>query len=354
MHNAAGGIREGSAYLQNLDITFEIDLERLFGIPNDVLFAYFLWNDDSTFSDRYSGDAQVVSNIDTDEAFRLYEFWYEHAFSDSLSLRLGLYDLNSEFDAIDTAGLFLNSSHGIGADYAQTGQNGPSIFPSTSLTARLAWHFTERSSLRYALLDAVPGDPDDSSATSIEFNSGEGALHAVEFNHTTAAGSRFGIGGFAYTASFDSIADVDATGAPVRRDGNNGIYGFLDMPVFDNPETGKSATAFFRYGMAEETLNPLDSYMGAGIVFNGLASSRPDDQFGIAIASARAGSEFRLATGSASHETTIELTYSAQVNDWLRIQPDLQIVINPGIDRVHDDAYVVGIRFELVRGFSFD
>ena len=82
-----------------------------------TLFAYLLWNDASTFSDRYSGDAQGVTNIEAEQALRLYEFWYEHRLADGLSLKTGLYDLNSEFDAVDSAALFLNSSHGIVPTY---------------------------------------------------------------------------------------------------------------------------------------------------------------------------------------------------------------------------------------------
>ena len=37
------------------------------------------------------------------------------------SLRLGVYDLNSEFDALKTASLFLNSAHGIVRDHHPQG-----------------------------------------------------------------------------------------------------------------------------------------------------------------------------------------------------------------------------------------
>ena len=43
----------------------------------------------------------------------------------------------------------------------------------------------------------------------------------------------------------------------------------------------------------------------------------------------------------------IELTYSTQLTDWLRVQPDVQYVINPGADRSLDNALVIGIRFEF-------
>lgn len=98
-------------------------------------------------------------------------------------MRFGLYDLNSEFDAIDTAGLFVNSSFGIGPDYSQSGQNGPSIFPTTSVALRLAYQVTEHYYLQAAVLDGVPGDPNNNKGTHIQFNRGDGLLYAAEFGY---------------------------------------------------------------------------------------------------------------------------------------------------------------------------
>lgn len=53
--NASGGIRTGSAYLQNIDATVTIDLGRFVGSRSGTLFAYLLWNDASTFSDPVLG-----------------------------------------------------------------------------------------------------------------------------------------------------------------------------------------------------------------------------------------------------------------------------------------------------------
>ena len=47
------------------------------------------------------------------------------------------------------------------------------------------------------------------------------------------------------------------------------------------------------------------------------------------------------------HETAIELTYSAQLTDNFRIQPDIQYIINPGTDPSLKNALVVGVRFEF-------
>jgi porin len=48
-----------------------------------------------------------------------------------------------------------------------------------------------------------------------------------------------------------------------------------------------------------------------------------------------------------AHETAIELTYRMQATPWLALQPDVQYIVNPGTDPSLDNAWVVGLRFEL-------
>ena len=70
----------------------------------------------AAYSANRVGDLQGVSNTDAEEALRLFGFWHELAEAD-WSLRTGLYDLNSEFDVNEAGSIFLNSSHGIGAEF---------------------------------------------------------------------------------------------------------------------------------------------------------------------------------------------------------------------------------------------
>ncbi len=351
LHNGKGGLNFGSAYLDDAGLTIDLGLGALLGEGDGRAFVHLLWNNRPTFSDRYSGDLQTVSNIDAPQALRIFELWYQQYLTDAILLRVGLYDLNSEFDAIDTAGLFINSSHGIGADYAQSGEAGPSIFPVTSLAARFAWQVSEAGDLRYAILDGVPGDPDDPRRTSVEFNDGEGVLHALEYNHILPGGMRLGLGGWLYSASFELIDDAGAT-TPREDDGNSGVYGFVDLPVIARGASGRQLAAFLRYGVANDRLNVFGSYLGAGAVVTGLFASRPEDRLGLAVASARVGEPFQKMTAArganaTDHETTVELTYRARLNKVLWLQPDIQYVINPGSDPRLENALVWGLRIEL-------
>jgi len=91
---------------------------------------------------------------------------------------IGRYDLNSEFYRLQLASLFLNSSFGIGPEFSQSGLEGPSIFPNTSVGARFAIKPIEEIVLRTAALDGVPVDR--SNGTRALFAQGDGVLAVTE------------------------------------------------------------------------------------------------------------------------------------------------------------------------------
>jgi len=101
--------------------------------------------------------------------------WGFHAHGHG-SVRVGLYDLNSEFDTTESRGLFINSAYGIGQELAQTGHNGPSIHPATALAARLAWTPAEPRLIEFAVVDGVSGDPDGTHRSRWHLSRSEGAL----------------------------------------------------------------------------------------------------------------------------------------------------------------------------------
>ncbi|WP_417317423.1 carbohydrate porin [Emcibacter sp.] len=341
--NVSGGVERDIVALYNLDITAELDAAAA-GIEGGTLFVYGLINNVRELAPLV-GDLQVTSNIDNSEVIRLYEFWYQQEFGAGFSLRVGLYDLNSEFDAIDTAGLFLNSSHGIGPDFSQSGENGPSIFPTTSLALRLDYAASETLTLRAAVLDAIPNDPDHPKSHKIALD--EGALLVGEADIRMFDGNwRLVAGGWHYTSRFDPI-DERVTG---RIGGNSGIYAFIEGQLADN------LSGWVRGGLADQDINQLGHYIGGGLVLTGPFHGRPEDQLGLAVAIAGNGSVYRdwvaRDTGDTDHhEIAWELTYRAEVTDWLTLQPDIQYVQNPGTNPDLDDALVIGIRLEI--GGSF-
>ncbi len=346
--NGRGGLETGSAYLTDAAVSVAREIDAPGGGANARLFAQFMWNNSARFSERFVGDLQSVSNIDAGRAARVYELWYEHPVADDASVRVGLYDLNTEFDAIETAGLFINGSHGIGAEYGLSGENGPSIFPVTSLAARFDWRPIAAGTLRYALLDGVPGDRSDPSRAAVDLGGGDGVLHALEYVHRLDGGTRLGIGGWLYSAGFRRIGGDGAS----EGKGNGGFYGFAEGPVYTARGNGIEVRAFLRYGVADDAFNPVAAYLGAGVVVTGLIAPRPDDRLGFAVASARTGKPFRRERALAGmstdrHDTSFEFTYSVRISDWLRLQPDVQYILNPGADPALANSLVFGLRIEV-------
>ena len=349
--NTRGGIEVGDAYLDNLDLMATVDGGRRFGIEGLTLHAHAMHNNGQEFSGRRVGDAQGVSNIEGVDTWRMFELWGEFRFgaAGGNSLRAGLYDLNSEFDSIESAGLFLNSSHGIAPDLSQTGQNGPSIFPVTSFGVRLkggaqAWYW------QLAALDAVPGDPDHPDRTALRFGGGEGALLVFEAGRAIGPFRKLALGAWTYTADFEAIGESDAAGQAVADSGNRGVYAIAEASLVERDSL--NVGGWLRAGFADGRFNDFSRYVGAGLSAAGLVPGRPDDQLGLAIGSVQSGSPWREAqalsgTPADARETTVELTWRMPVNDWLTLQPDLQYVINPGLSPGLDDAVVVGLRFEL-------
>ena len=80
--NASGGLQRGTRHLDNLDIVFEADLEKLAGWTGAQVHIYGLYNNGHSIGELV-GDAQAVSNIETGvSALRLYEAWIDQKIGD--------------------------------------------------------------------------------------------------------------------------------------------------------------------------------------------------------------------------------------------------------------------------------
>lgn len=344
-----GGIDRKVDYIDDIRLGAAIDAEALLGIAGGSAYVSGRAFNTSDFSKTHLGEFQKVSNIDTFPAARLYEAWYQQNFlEDRLSLRAGLYDLNAEFDVTPPSALFLNASQGIGTDFGQTGLNGPSIFPVTSLAARVAWRDPSGFTAMIAVLDGVPGDPAHPKRTAVKLSKSDGALVTGEVQYLWSGG-KANLGAWTYTARFADLRTA-ASPLPTTDTGNAGVYGSLSGMIWEGD--GPSLEAYVRAGAAAPAFNPVSVYVGAGLVATGALPFRPDDKVGIAVGTAHAGNPYRgLAVSSGrspSHiERIVEVSYRAVIAPWLTVQPDFQAIFHPGFDAGVPTGLVAGLRFEL-------
>ncbi|NQD35496.1 carbohydrate porin [Permianibacter sp. IMCC34836] len=346
--NLSGGLQEDSGYLGNLDATMEWRELSWFG-DGGTAFIYVLGNHGDSPSEVI-GDAQTYSNIDAPQALKLYELWYEQPFADgAASWKFGLIDLNSEFDVVEAAGLFQNSSFGIGPDFSQSGENGPSIFPTTSLGARLHWGFAGGVYGACILLDGVPGDPDNPRGTHIKLESDDGLLSTCEVGWEDKSDegqiSKLNLGLWRYS---EPVARLDGSGD----ENNNGWYVAASHRLWHDWHSASALHGFVRLGFANDEVNAFARYRGAGLQWVGVLASDDSDALGIAIAQVENGSPFLRAAAADGvdlerTETAIELSYRFVVTEWLALQPSIQRIHQPGMDPNLDDATAISLRFEL-------
>jgi len=98
-------------------------------------------------------------------------------------------------------------------------------------------------------------------------------------------------------------------------------------------------------------VNRFGSYAGAGLVASGFFPG-PQNEVGIAIASARNGSRYmeqqeQLGTPAQRSETAVELSFLAQISKSVAVQPDLQYVVHPNTDPALRNALAFLLRFEV-------
>ncbi|MDH4261728.1 MAG: carbohydrate porin [Spirochaetia bacterium] len=337
--NTIGGLSQGYVVLGNLDLTLDMDMEKLVGWSGGQIFVYGIGGHGQSPS-ALVGDLQATSNIETGmNYFKLYQFWLQQSlFNKKISLLLGLHDLNSEFYANDPAGLFFNSSFGIGADMSQTGDNGPSIFPSTSVAARLKVEPVDGFYIDFGGYNAVAGNPSKPWSSIYDFTFYGGFLLIGEIGYYVENNIKIAAGSWFYTKPVTDLSNANNTGY--------GIYLLFDKSI------GENFSLFVRAGMANPLVYQIGYNIAEGIHLSGKIWARDDDEFGIGattVIHTKAFQDLMSTAGTPTdiQETAIELTYKIQATPWVSLQPDFQYVVNPGTDPGVADAFVIALRSQI-------
>jgi porin len=341
--NVHGGLRRGSAFLEHLEAAVDVDTERAVGWRGATLHVSGFWNDDDALSDRLVGDLQAISNKDAPGGARLYEAWIRQAFGPA-TVKVGVVDLNSELAVNKTATVFVNGAQGLGLDLAQVGENGPSVFPTTGLGVIAQAPIDRHWRVQVGAFDGLPGGFETPREPVFSIGRHDGILAIAEVVHESDDEARVAVGLWSHSARFDGLD------ASTSRHASMGGYGLVEGPLARWGD--RRLHGFARLGLAEPTTEEIAAAYSAGLVLRGRLLGFTDEALGLGVTSVQTGAPYRRAQAAAGarvgrHETTVELTYRAQVTPWLAVQPDLQYVINPGADPALKNALVMGLRFEV-------
>ena len=257
-------------------------------------------------------------------------------------MRVGLLDLNADFDSTDPASLFINSSHGIGPDLSRSGLDGPSIFPVSGFGGRLTWNVSDKLTVKSAVFDGVAGDPARSHAFVAERAAGsDGMLGIGEVDGKLTDELTLMAGAWSYTRALQPALLPDRSGEPGR-----GVYAAVST------STPKDAgwAWWVRAGLADPHAQIVRGYLGGGVIYKGVLG-RENDRVGFAIARAAISNDARWAERLPRAETTFEASYQAKLGESFAVQPDVQYVVDPAGRAGRSNALVVGLRFIVTGGY---
>ncbi len=269
------------------------------------------------------------------------EFWYRHNFfNDTLWLKLGKMEANSDFSFVETGLEFIHSSAGLIPTVPlptypdQDWGTVIGIEPAAWFGCRLGIYQGEINGSR-------------SLGQTLDQLRGPMLIAEPSFAYTAR-----GLPGSVHAGAWWNGRDFDAFH---RHDEHHethgkawGWYGFWEQQLWreqpDQADDGQGLDLFAQYGWAPKDRFEIEDYIGAGLRWQGAIPGRNDDVLGLGAFTVFFSDrvDFREHT-----ETAVEVYYKAQVTAWLAVQPDLQYIANPGGDTA-GNALVLGGRMEFV------
>ena len=138
------------------------------------------------------------------------------------------------------------------------------------------------------------------------------------------------------------LANPVSNGIPLTHAGDYAGYAVVNQMLWHKPKTeAQGIGVFFQVMRAPEDRNVSSLFIDGGLNWKGPIPGRSHDEAGIGITYAGIGSALRqfsqdviyftgLGAPYAPGELVIEATYRLRLTPWLKVQPDLQYVINPG------------------------
>ncbi len=355
-----GGIRNGSRHVTHLDLKLKIDLGKAVGWNGGSAMINVLNDGGWGPNARHVGSLMGVTNLEVTAptTTRVFHAWVQQsAFDDRFSVLAGIYPIDSEFQTLDSAAVFIKPEYGPTPELSLT--RGPSIFNNAAFGIRSKLQTADRTIYgQWAVLDGIPNDPARPKSTAIRFAKGDGAFNIVELGWLPEAANdkfkghaKLAGGLWAYTSRVNDLVDVDANGAAMRRRSHGGyVLGERSLLRLGGDEE-RHLSGFFRKSWTDGDSTQLRDALSLGMHLHGPIASRPGDILGIAWTRANTSAKWRSSqapTATAGYEDAIEITYRFAVNPWLAVQPNYQRIRYPGGLSNIPTSKLIGARLELI------
>lgn len=345
--NVAGGIETGAAYVQVVEFGLNADLEKALGWPGGSFRTTWIWTAGPQPSADLVGTNFAISGIEGPEGLRALDLWLQQEWLDgAVALRAGLFNADSEFTISDYAALFLNAGFGWPVLFGGGGDRNPPAYPFASPGVFVAVEPGGGWKFQSAVMQADAFSADGNTANfRWQFDRFGGFLFLNEVH--------YGWDGAALPGKVRAgvILDSGYVGKPASDEavwGGAFFYGIIDQALYREPGSGDSPQGlgwFARAGFAPPDRNTVAAVFDTGLTYTGPLLGRDQDAAGIGFGWSRLSPDAaaELDGGNRGNEIVFEATYQIALGPWLTVQPDVQLIVQPGASDALDNALVVGL-----------
>ncbi len=332
--NLRGGMRTSGARVYRGDLSLFCDLDTCqAGVwPGGTFHVHLQTEHGEGLSAQYTGDFQVLSNMEAQDFFQLSELYYLQRFlKDTLWIKLGKQDSNLDFAAPRFGSNFLNSSAG----YAPTIPL--ATFPDPDLGAVAGFSPHRALTLK---LGCYNGRPKGGRSLRSALQDLRGPMLLFE-SSLACGGSTLCAGVWWNGDKFEKLKAASTESDTVTE--SYGWYAVLEREFLKPTSSSPGIGAFGQYGWAPSGRSQANHYVGGGVELRGPLPCRKNDVLGFGVFhvffSPKAQTEKRC-------ETALEIFYSFEAAGWLSLKPDLQLILNPG-GTENPAALAAGVRFQV-------
>jgi porin len=343
--NPIGGERQGFAYAGTVEISLDVDLDRIAGLAGTSFLIAGYWASGDDLSGTEIGNLIGVAQAFNGRTVGLAQMYVEQQlFEGRLAVALGRLSAGDDFA---TSNLY--------ASYVSTGVNdnpfaiSENIAPFTAdpvaqWGARAIVRPTRQIHLAAGVYNADP-DAGRGGRHGVDFaldpEDGMLAIGEAGYQWNQASGDRGMPGSVTFGGYVDS-RDFDVLdGSGRTRGGNYGFYLLVDQMVHreGGPRSDQGLTPWGALTLApEEQINTIPFSAAGGVVYRGLLPGRDDDLTALAVYYGA----FSDRPQDQSAETVVEPNHRFQLAPWLYVTPDFQYVTRPDGQSAIDDAAVLG------------
>ena len=349
--NVAGGLQRGATYSGVLQFGADLDLEKMFGWQGASFNTSWVWNAGGSQTTDLTGALFPSSGSEGPDGFRALDLWLQQKFFDDVfTIRAGLFNADRDFTISEGCQLFLNSAFGWPLLY-NGNLGGPPAYPfaAPGLYAAVepggGWKF------QAAIMQGIVWPPAENPTNfywRLTRENGLLYLGEAEYGWTDAPLPGTAKLGVMFNSGYEDY--VDQANQDDGAWGGSFVYGIIDQMLWPEPaatENSPQGLAWFnRTGFTgTPDRNPLGMFFNSGFTWTGPWPGRDEDAAGVGLVWSRLtpGQAAQLEGNNRGNEFVVEFTYQAQITPWFELQPDLQMVVQPGGSTAIPGALVLGL-----------